>query len=635
MATVPFTQLRSLRSFSLGPGGGLGAFVALRPSLESNQNLAEILLLDLGSGKTRTLTAFPGVPDGPVWWDPGHLVYSVGRDVYAVDLDGRVEHWAHHDVAIRQLCAVPGKGYVLGATAAKAPDEGSPFVTSALPYKRDGQGRIHGRDHLVAVRSTGEVADLGPGSGPRVRPDGRAVAHLAEADSVEFLDAVLTVRDFDPETLTLGPERRQDLPRAVQAFAWSRDGQLAVLAHADTIGGASPARLLVGRPDSEFHDWTATNDLWVGMDGEGAGDWTFSPSRLTIEWVDESCVIALTQVRGAVRPIWVSRAGAEPVADVDGITSEAVWDAATGSLYAVLETPVHPHEIVRWDQAGHRTQVTDLNPFSFPEPEHFTVEGANGDPIDVFALFAGEGPGPTVFAIHGGPHGAFMRGIYLDHHRLREAGIHVVWSNPHGSTGQSVEFARSLTGQWGELDEQDWRRIRDHLEAAGHGATRLGVWGTSYGGYMSTWLAGHLENVSAAVIQAPVADQVSMIGSSDIGYTFTPRGLGYDSPVPQGVEDLDERMAKAWRNSPLRTYPRISAATLILVGDRDDRCPPSQAEELYTLLRQQSRSPVELVMYPGESHLIARHGRPRSRDDRQRRTTAWLVRYLKDNTRPN
>ncbi len=362
-----------------------------------------------------------------------------------------------------------------------------------------------------------------------------------------------------------------------------------------------------------------------------SGDWTYSPARLTVEWQDGEHIVVLDQEGGTVRPLGVTSEGARPLSDVDGVTSEAVWDGAAGQhLYAILETPTRPHEVVRFEADGSVARLTDLNPYPFPAPEAFTVPGADGEPVDVYALFAHDGPGPTVFAIHGGPHGAFMRGLYLDHHRVREAGVHVVWANPHGSTGRSRAFAQSLVGRWGELDEQDWRAVLGHLRETGHSPTRLGVWGTSYGGFMATWLAGHLESVAAAVIQAPVVDQVSMIGSSDIGYTFTPRGLGFDSPHPEDVHDLDRRMARAWQNSPLRTYPDIDAATLILVGDRDDRCPPSQAEELYTLLRHRNRQPVELVMYAGESHLIARHGRPRSRDDRQRRTVAWLTKYLVD-----
>lgn len=626
MSVVPLTQLRSLRGLAISPAGGLAAFVSLRPSLEINQNVAEIQLLDLASRSVRALTILAGVPDGPLWLAADRLVYAAGREVFEVDLDGRVRLRARCERPVRQLALVPGTDLLVATMSARPVAEGEPFVTTALPYKRDGRGRLYGPDRLVAITPAGSVVDLGPGHTPRPSADGRRLAHLAEATTLEFLDQDLLVRDLDAQGPSLGEPRRQDVPRAVQAFAWSGGGRLAVLANMDIIGAARPSHLLVGSPDAAFADWTETRQLWPGADG--AGDTTYSPARITLEWQGDEHILVLDQNGGAVQPIQVSKAGVKRLSDVDGVTSDAAQDGE-GGLFAILETPTHAHEVVRFGPDGATVALTDLNPFSFRMPEHFTIEGENGEAVDVYALFAKDGPAPTVFSVHGGPHGAFMRGVYLDHNRVCDAGINVVWANPHGSTGQSLAFAQALVGHWGEMDEKEWRTIRRRLGEMGRAPTRLGVWGTSYGGYMSTWLAGHLEDVVAAVIQAPVADQVSMTGSSDIGYSFTPRGLGFPDPRPQTVADLDVRMARAWQNSPLRTYPDISAATLILVGDNDDRCPPSQAEELYTLMRHRNRQPVELVMYAGESHLIARHGKPRNRDDRQRRTVDWLVQYLK------
>ncbi len=627
MSLPPFTQLRSLRALRLSPDGRFLAFFALRPSLEMNQNVAELVLLSPDDGRQRVLTVCAGVPDGPVWLDGGRLAYAVGRDVYAVDLDGQVERCARTERPVRQLVRVPGTDLLIGTMAARPPEEDAPFTTATLPYKRDGRGRLHGPDRLVAIAHGGEVTDLGPGMQPVPSPDGGRLAHLVEAQSLEFLDFDLVVRDLSTSGPSLGEPVRQGVSRAPQAFAWSPTGMLAVLAHDQVIGGARPSHVEVGRPGGAYANWTEALALWPGSLEAEAGDWTFSPARLSLDWLDDDTVLVLDQRGGAVEPVAVAATSSRRLATVDGILGDALPDGV-GGLYAVLETPTHPHEIVHVEPEGALRVLTDLNPFTLPAPEHFTVPGANGEAVDVYALFARDGPGPTVFAVHGGPHGAFMRGIYLDHHRVRAAGIHVVWANPHGSTGYGHAFAQALVGHWGELDEGEWRTIRARLGEMGRAPTRLGVWGTSYGGYMATWLAGHLEEVACAVIQAPVTNQVSMTGSSDIGYSFTPRGLGFEDPVPSDVEDLDRRVERAWQNSPLRTYPNIQAATLILVGDHDDRCPPSQAEELYTLLRHRNRQPVELVIYPGESHLIARQGKPRSRDDRQRRTVSWLRRHL-------
>lgn len=627
MPTVPFTQLRALRGLVRSPGGGRLAFAAVRASLEANVDVTEVIVLDPATRALRTLTVLPGRLDGPIWLDDQRLAYAAGRDVYEVDLDGVVRLRGSAQRPIRQLALVPGTGVLLATMNATAPAEGAPFQTASLPYKQDGRGRIHGPDRLVAMRADGTVVDLGPGYQPCPAADGRSLAHLARPDRLEFGDADLVVRTLDPATLMLGAPRRQAVGRSVLAIAWSNEGRLAALSVFDHAGTPSPAHLLVGTPDATYRDLSVTDVHWLGSDD---GDWPAGAGRVTLQWTAPDKLLALDQHGGAVQPVEVSEAGVRRLSDVDGVTGDAVWDGASGSVYAVLETPTHAHEIVRLGPDGSIDALTDLNPFAFPAPDHFTVPGAgpDGEAVDVYALFARQGPGPTVFSIHGGPHGAFLRGLNLDHHYVRDAGVSVVWANPHGSTGYSRSFAQALVGRWGELDEQEWRAIRSRLAQTGHEAAPLGVWGTSYGGYMATWLAGRLDDVRAAVIQAPVLNKVSQNGASDLGYSSIPRSLGFDGSPPRDVAALDAVMDSAWQSSPLRFYPDITAATLILVGDQDDRCPVNQAEQLYTLLRHRDRQPVELVVYPGESHLLARSGRPQTREHRWRRTAQWLSHHL-------
>jgi dipeptidyl aminopeptidase/acylaminoacyl peptidase len=627
LATVPFTQLRSLRALALAPGADALAFTAVRASLEADAYLSELFLLDLGTRRLRSLTALQGAIDGPVWLDADRLAYAVGADLYEVERSGRVRLRGSAPAPLRQLVVLPGTDVLLGTVSAMAPAATAPFVTRSLPYKQDGRGRIHGPDRLVAMRADGATVDLGPGYAPSPAPGGRALAHLAVADRLEFGDADLVVRDLDPVSLEVGEARGQAVGRSVLAMAWSPAGELATLTAFDFPGTPTPAHLLVGRPDATYRDLAATEVTWLGSDGD---DWAPGPSRVTLAWLDGERLLALDQRGGSVQPVALSAGGVRRLSDVDGVVSDAIWEPGAGVLYAVLESPTRAHEIVRVGAGGDVERLTDLNPYAFPAPEHFTVPGAgeDGEAVDVYALFAGDGPGPTVFSIHGGPHGAFLRGVNLDHHVVRDAGVSVVWANPHGSTGHSRAFAAALVGRWGELDELEWRQVRARLAEMGREASSLGVWGTSYGGFMATWLAGRLEDVKAAVIQAPVLNKVSQNGASDLGYTSIPRSLGFDGGAPADVASLDAIMEAGWKNSPLRFYPDIQAATLILVGDRDDRCPVNQAEQLYTLLRHRDRQAVELVIYPGETHGLGRQGRPRTREDRWRRTAAWLADHL-------
>lgn len=210
MPSVPFTERRSVRGRAFSPGGETLAFTTVRSSIEANANLTEILALDLATNAVKTLTALAGAVDGPVWIGPERLAYAVAAEVYEVNLAGRVRRRASARGAVRQLVLLAGTMTLLGTVSAKAPREGAPFVTRRLPYKQDGRGRIHGPDGLIAVRADGGVVEPKPGCAPCPSPDGRALAHLAQAARLEFGDNDLAMRTLDPHTLALGEAARQE-----------------------------------------------------------------------------------------------------------------------------------------------------------------------------------------------------------------------------------------------------------------------------------------------------------------------------------------------------------------------------------------------------------------------------------------
>jgi dipeptidyl aminopeptidase/acylaminoacyl peptidase len=49
---------------------------------------------------------------------------------------------------------------------------------------------------------------------------------------------------------------------------------------------------------------------------------------------------------------------------------------------------------------------------------------------------------------------------------------------------------------------------------------RLGIWGYSYGGYMTAWTIARNHRFKAAVCGAPCFDLESMFGTSDISHFF-------------------------------------------------------------------------------------------------------------------
>jgi dipeptidyl aminopeptidase/acylaminoacyl peptidase len=226
---------------------------------------------------------------------------------------------------------------------------------------------------------------------------------------------------------------------------------------------------------------------------------------------------------------------------------------------------------------------------------------------------------PLVLDIHGGPNSAFYDAFNLPQQILATAGFVVLAVNPRGSTTYGNAFTMAVLGDWGGEDYQDLMAAVDTVASRPYvDATRLGVHGYSYGGFMSSWIIGHTSRFNAAVVGAPCIDLPSMYGTSDIGVSFGEvqwRGSRW------------EALAQALERSPLTYAPAVKTPVLLLHGEADLRCPIEQGEQYFVALKRHGKE-VEFVRFPDCSHLFLRIGHPKMREEYLHRMLAWFQRYL-------
>ncbi|MCY8527374.1 alpha/beta hydrolase family protein, partial [Bacillus atrophaeus] len=72
---------------------------------------------------------------------------------------------------------------------------------------------------------------------------------------------------------------------------------------------------------------------------------------------------------------------------------------------------------------------------------------------------------------------------------------------------------------------------------------------------------------------------------------------------------------------------QVETPLLILHGERDDRCPVEQAEQLFTALKKMNKETV-FVRFPGASHNLSRSGHPKQRIKRLGYIGSWFDKYL-------
>ena len=226
---------------------------------------------------------------------------------------------------------------------------------------------------------------------------------------------------------------------------------------------------------------------------------------------------------------------------------------------------------------------------------------------------------PLVLDIHGGPNGAFYDAFVPAQQVLATAGYLVMAVNPRGSSTYGAEFMMAVLGDWGGEDYLDLMAAVDEVVQRPYvDADRLGVHGYSYGGYMTSWTVGHTNRFKAAVVGAPCINLHSMYGTSDIGISFGEAQWG------GSVVDAADKMLE---RSPITYAADVDTPVLLLHGDADARCPISQSEEYFTVLKRLEKE-VEFVRFPGCSHLFPRMGHPKMREEYLTRTLGWFNRYL-------
>ncbi|MCR5347656.1 MAG: S9 family peptidase [Fretibacterium sp.] len=253
------------------------------------------------------------------------------------------------------------------------------------------------------------------------------------------------------------------------------------------------------------------------------------------------------------------------------------------------------------------------------QPIHITFRASGGLMLDGWYMrpigYQEGSRCPTILNIHGGPKAAFGD-IY--HHEMQcwaAKGYAVIYCNPRGSDGRGGEFS-DIRGRYGETDYRDIMDFTDwcvqNLNFVD--ASRLGVTGGSYGGFMTNWIITHTNRFRAAVSQRGIANWVSKFGGCDIGYYYVEdqhKGTPWKNP------------AGPWQDSPVAYANSASTPTLFVHSTEDYRCELNQGFQMFTALRVNGVE-ARMCVFRGENHELSRSGKPRNRLARLRVITEWF-----------
>jgi dipeptidyl aminopeptidase/acylaminoacyl peptidase len=254
-------------------------------------------------------------------------------------------------------------------------------------------------------------------------------------------------------------------------------------------------------------------------------------------------------------------------------------------------------ETIRWKGPGGRT-----------------LDGVITYPINYTAGHAY----PLVLYIHGGPNSSSRERFSLMPQVLASHDWIVFEPNYRGSDNRGNAFFAAIYKDAGQGPGEDVMSGVAYLKGRGLvDPARMAVTGWSYGGFMTTWLAGHYPVWKAAVAGAPVTDWVEMYDLSD-GNVTEYAATGASPYVGDG-------MAINRRQSPSSAVSKITAPTLIMCDTGDFRVPIPQSFGLYRALKD-NHVTTEFYAIPTGGHFP---GDPVMQMDVDQRWVDWLVSYLK------
>ncbi|TMC46510.1 MAG: alpha/beta fold hydrolase [Chloroflexi bacterium] len=519
-------------------------------------------------------------------------------DIWLVDRDGEHE---------RNLTNEPG---VMHRDIAWSPDG------AKLAYTANSGGKAFAI-HVIDV-ATGTKRALTDGSRddmqPRWSPDGALLVFWSRRDEVPTNADLYVVASSGGEATRLETRAGSD----GEAFdpQWSPDGTR-ISFTTDTRGRQEIA--IASYAEREI---SRIEHMTESIHDEYGAVWR--PDGRAVAYLhNEDAAVSL-------RRVFVVSHADHAVSDIPGMHSSPDIGPDSDTTAFLFSSPSRP-----WDVFMTRERATEasaltrslpptIDPATLVEPSHVRYPGAGGDdvPALLFLPYAealrGEKIPPAIINIHGGPTAQHHREWNVATQVFVNAGFVVLEPNPRGSTGYGRTWREANRRDWGGKDLEDIARgaawLGDQKLAD---PARIGVYGGSYGGYLTLMsLALRPDRFAAGVSVVGVVSWKTM--------AETTRGDLRDYLLREFGDPVKD--AELYRErSPLTHASKIRAPLLILQGENDPRVPRSEAEQVVKVLRDGGKT-HEYHVYPGEGHGFRV---TENRIDSVRRALDWFDRHLR------
>lgn len=265
--------------------------------------------------------------------------------------------------------------------------------------------------------------------------------------------------------------------------------------------------------------------------------------------------------------------------------SKVTLNQASGKQLQVLE--------------DNQTLIDKLKNFAFSEKEFFDFNTVEGTSLNAYMIkptdFDPAKKYPVLMYVYGGPGSQNVTNSWggtrdFWHHHLAAEGYIVVCVDNRGTGARGRDFKHSTYANLGKIEVEDQIAGAKHLGTLPYiDKARIGIWGWSYGGYMSS-LSLMIGNdvFKSAIAVAPVTTWRYYDTIYTERYLQTPQGnaAGYDD------------------NSPLTHVNKLKGNLLLIHGTGDDNVHFQNAVDLVDALIKADKQ-FDSFYYPNRNHGIS------------------------------
>ena len=250
---------------------------------------------------------------------------------------------------------------------------------------------------------------------------------------------------------------------------------------------------------------------------------------------------------------------------------------------------------------GHELRAVDSNPshrlsqLRLTPPERIQVLTRDGFTLEALLIkpvdFDPSRRYPVMSHVYGGPHAPRVVNrwggtTYLWHQYLAQQG-YLIWICDNRTA--SGKGAQSTWPAYRKLGETELRDLEDGLDWLKNqpwvDSSRIGLWGWSYGGYMTSYALTHSSRFKIGIAGAPVTDWRLY------DTIYTERYMGTPQGNPEGYD----------KSSVLKAAGNLRGKLLLLHGTIDDNVHLQNTMQLIHELQKADKQ-FELMLFPGSRH---------------------------------